>query len=293
MKKSYIKRKISVSRRIFRVFNTLIMIFLVLSVILPFCNIISQSLMNHTVGGITILPIYNKKPDIDLIAYFGAFKYDYFTRATLVSGITTAATTFFGLLITSISAYILIQNDLPGKKLFAYMIIITLAFNAGLIPLFLVMKKIKLLNTLWAVILPLSINAHCIFLMWNYYKTLPKEIFDSAEIDGCTPVNTFLMIVLPMSKAALAAIGLFFAAEAWNEYYAYVAYISNPYKFNMQINMRSMFADWYESPEWSWKINIRTMQAAWIIVISVPMVILSLFAQKFYTPEFTMASVKE
>lgn len=295
MKKSYSKKKTSVSRKIFRVFNTLFMSFLIMSIILPFMSIVTKSLINRSINGLTLLPIYENKFRIDNIAYYTIFKYEFFSKPLLVSLSTTVFVTVFGLLITSISAYLLVQKDMPGIKIFSYMILIMLVYDTGIVPFFIVMKKLELLNSLWAVMIPLIINAYNIILMRNFFEGLPRDILDSAEIDGCTPVQTFINIVLPMSKAVLAAIGFFFAAAAWNEYFGYVVFISSAFKQNFTYRMRDWPADYCVPPEWmeNGAFDYKTMQAAMIIVNALPIIILSLFAQKFYTPEFTMASVKE
>ncbi|MBO5560053.1 MAG: carbohydrate ABC transporter permease [Firmicutes bacterium] len=288
MKKSYSKKKTSVSRKLFRVFNTLFMAFLIMSIILPFVYIFEQSVVNYTLFGakITVPPF-----DWTAVLYKEIFTMKSLYRPLMISVFTTVMTTIFGLIVSSISAYILIQKNMPGRKLFLAMIIIAFVFDAGIIPQFIVIYKLKLLNSLAAVIIPLSLNIFNIVLMKNYFESLPQSILDAAEIDGCTPANTFVKIVLPMSKPALAAIGFFFAAAAWSEYISYVMYINDTLKQNFQYKLREEMAarEFGCAPIW----NPKSLSSACIVVSALPIVILSLFAQKFYTPEFTMASVKE
>ena len=286
------KRKESIPRKIFHIFNTLFFSFLVLSVILPFAKILGQSFSWRELYGLEFFP-HSSIEDIymHILAYRYVFSYNYTKTPIAVSFVTTFLITLFGLLISSVSAFILTQKNMPGRKLFAALLIIALTFDAGIIQKFLVIKKIGLFDTLWAVILPSSLNVFNIFLMKKYFETIPQNILDAAVIDGCSPVDMFIKITLPLSKAALAAIGLSFAVAAWNEYLAYVMYINDYSKYNMQYILRDMFADKTDSPCSS--INLRFRQSAQIVVTALPMIILSLFAQKFYTPEFTMASVKE
>ena len=160
---------------------------------------------------------------------------------------TTVVTTFLGLLISTLGAYVLIQKNMPGVKLFSYLLLFTMIFNGGLIPTFLVMKKIGLLDSLWSVMLPMSMNVYNLVLMRSFFEQLPVSLFEAAEIDGCTPMGIFVKIVLPLSKAALASIGLFFAVAAWSEYFHYVIYIKSTEKYNFQYKLRDLFSDKVET----------------------------------------------
>ena len=113
-------------------------------------------------------------------------------------------------------------------------------FDGGMIPKYLVMKELHLLNTLWAVILPMAINVYNLVLMRNFFEGIPESLFEAAEIDGCSPMRIFFTIVLPLSKAALASIGLMFAVSFWNDYTNFKIYITDNKLFNFQIKLRSM-----------------------------------------------------
>jgi putative aldouronate transport system permease protein len=201
-------------------------------------------------------------------------------------------TTFVGLAISTVGAYILIQKDMPGVKVFGYLLMFTMVFNGGLIPTFLVMKKIGLLDSLWAVILTGALNVYNLVLMRSFFEGLPVSLFEAAEIDGCTPMGIFIKIVLPLSKAALASIGLFFAVAAWSEYFHYVIYIKDTTKYNFQYKLRDLFADKQESME-GMQINLKTLQSAGIIVSIVPFMFIYPFCQKYFMTGVTMGAVKE
>ena len=115
---------------------------------------------------------------------------------------------------------------MPGRKLLANFLLFTMIFNGGMIPTYLVMKALGLTNTLWVVILLPAINVYNLVLMRNFFEGIPASLFESAEIDGCSPMGTFFKIVLPLSKAALTAIGLMFAVQYWNDYTNYKTYIT-------------------------------------------------------------------
>lgn len=274
-------------RAVFVIFNTLFFIAMMVAMIVPILKILCDSLQNKTVYGLQLIP-----DEFNLIAYKYIFSAESLSKPLVISIITTLATTFLGLLISTIGAYILIQRDMPGVKFFGYMLMFTMIFNGGLIPTFLVMKKIKLLDTLWAVILPMSLNVYNLVLMRSFFEGLPTSLFEAAEIDGCTPIGTFIKIVLPLSKAALASIGLFFAVAAWSEYFHYVMYISDTSLYNFQYKLRDLFADKQESMSGD-SINVKTLQSAAIMVSIIPFMFIYPFCQKYFMTGITMGAVKE
>ena len=161
----------------------------------------------------------------------------------LISVITTIVGTFVGLLVVTLGGYVLIQWEMPGRNFFAYMLLFTMIFDGGMIPKFLVIKQLGLINTLWAVILPMAINVYNLVLMRNFFEGIPEALFEAAKIDGCSPMGIFFKIVLPLSKAALASIGLMFAVQFWNDYTNFKIYINKDKLFNFQIKLRNMVMD--------------------------------------------------
>jgi putative aldouronate transport system permease protein len=257
--------------------------------VVPILKILNDSLQNCTVYGLQMIP---KKEFFSWIAYKKIFTTASLRTPILISIYTTAMTTLIGLLISTLGAYVLIQKQMPGVKLFSYLLLFTMIFNGGLIPTFLVMKRIGLLDSLWAVILPMSMNVYNLVLMRSFFEQLPVSLFEAAEIDGCTPMGIFWKIVLPLSKAALASIGLFFAVAAWSEYFHYVIYIKSTEKYNFQYKLRDLFSDKQESVEGE-EINVNTLKSAAIIVSIIPFMFIYPFCQKYFMTGVTMGDVKE
>jgi putative aldouronate transport system permease protein len=263
--------------------------------VVPILKILNDSLQNCTVYGLQMIPkMYNADGDkiFTFIAYKKIFTTTSLRTPILISIYTTAMTTLIGLLISTLGAYVLIQKDMPGVKIFSYLLLFTMIFNGGLIPTFLVMKKIGLLDSLWAVILPMSMNVYNLVLMRSFFEQLPVSLFEAAEIDGCTPMGIFWKIVLPLSKAALASIGLFFAVAAWSEYFHYVIYIKSTNLYNFQYKLRDLFSDKQESVEGE-DINVNTLKSAAIIVSIIPFMFIYPFCQKYFMTGVTMGAVKE
>ena len=266
--------KNSISRKVFDIFNILFLLFLCAAVFVPFIKILSDSLANHSVYG---LNLFGDVPDI--IAYKN-FASPVVQRRLWVSVITTLGVTFFGVLISGIAAYILIQNDMPGVKIFRLLLIIALLFDAGLIPKFLVIKKLGLYNSLWAIILPMSVNVVNIFLLRSYFEELPKSISEAAEIDGCTPLQTFFLIVMPLSRGPLAVIGLLFATAAWNEYIGFIMYISESRKYNLQFDLRDLIDR--KVTVGGTAVNLKTFHCAQIIYTIIPTLVLMPLFMHFF-----------
>ena len=209
----------------------------------------------------------------------------------LISVITTIIGTFVGLLVVTLGGYVLIQWEMPGRNFFAYMLLFTMIFDGGMIPKYLVMKDLHLLNTLWSVILPLSINVYNLVLMRNFFEGVPESLFEAAEIDGCSPMGTFFKIVLPLSKAALASIGLMYAVQFWNDYTNFKIYINKNELFNFQMKLRNMVMD-NDIPD-EGGIDPNTIANAAVIVAILPFAIIYPFCQKYFVQGVNVGAVKE
>lgn len=212
-------------------------------------------------------------------------------RPFVISCITTVIGTFLGLLLVTLGGYVLIQWEMPGRNFLAYMLLFTMIFDGGMIPKYLVMKELHLLNTLWAVILPMAINVYNLVLMRNFFEGIPESLFEAAEIDGCSPMRIFFTIVLPLSKAALASIGLMFAVSFWNDYTNFKIYITDNKLFNFQIKLRSMVME-SDIPNDD-AVDPNTIASATVIVAVLPFAVIYPFCQKYFVQGVNVGAVKE
>lgn len=209
-----------------------------------------------------------------------------------ISLLVTVVGSFFGLTLSTLGAYVLIQWQMPGRNFFAYMLLFTMIFNGGMIPTYLVMKQLNLLNTLWAVILPLSINVYNLVLMRNFFEGIPGSLFEAAEIDGCSPLMIFLRVVLPLSKAAIASIGLMFAVAFWNDYTNFKIYVTKNSLYNFQMKLRALVVD-NDLPPSPGAVSENTIKNATIIVAIIPFMILYPFCQDYFVQGVNVGAVKE
>ncbi len=288
MKEIFSFRSGRASRTIFRIFNFLFMVVLVLLIAIPLMKVLSDSFDRSTIYGLNFWP---KSFSAD--AYRSIFTNKTLFMPLIISIITTVSGTLTGLIITTLGAYVLCQKKLIGRGFFSKFVFITMIFNGGLIPTFIVLKTIGMTNTLWAVILPSAINVFNMVLMRNFFEQIPDSLIEAAEIDGAAPPQTFALVVLPMSQAALASIGLFFAVQYWNEFFQYVMYISSTELYNFQIKLRELvlIQQNYNDPSIVGFGN--TVKNAAVIVAMLPFFVLYPFVQKYFITGVTMGSVKE
>jgi putative aldouronate transport system permease protein len=280
-------KKGSRARTSFVIFNFIFMLLTMAVMLFPVLKILSDSLDVSGNYGLSIIP-----KQVSFAAYKIILSTKALYRPFLVSVYVTVLGTGIGLFLTAIAGYVLIQEDMPGRKLFVYMLLFTMIFSGGLIPTYMTIKSVGLMNSVWAVILPLAINTYNIVLMKNFFQDIPKSLLESAEIDGCTPFGIFLRIVLPMSKPALASIGLFFAVAYWNEFFHFVIYITNTDWYNFQVKLREMILSDNLAPSTGAGVVNKSLQNAAIIVAMVPFMMIYPFLQKYFVKGITLGAVK-
>lgn len=150
------------------------------------------------------------------------------------------AGTFVNMLFTATMAYPLSKSWLRGRNLVLNVIIVTMLFSGGMIPNYLVVKNLQLLDSYWALILPGAVNAFNLIIIKNFFQELPQELEEAAKIDGCSDVGIFVKIILPLSKPALASVGLFYAVSHWNDFFNSLIYLNSTKKFPVQIILRQI-----------------------------------------------------
>jgi len=272
--------------KVFPIVNAIFFLLVSFAIMLPIYKIIINSIDANVTYGFLWLP-----SEFTWGGYLAVITREVLFRPFIISVVTTLIGTFVGLLIVTLGGYVLIQWNMPGRNFFAYMLLFTMIFDGGMIPKFLVVKQLGLINTLWAVILPMAINVYNLVLMRNFFEGIPESLFEAAQIDGCSPMRIFFTIVLPLSKAALASIGLMFAVGFWNDYTNFKLYINNNKLFNFQIQLRSMVID-SDIPN-DGAVSPNTISAAATIVAILPFMILYPFCQKYFVQGVNVGAVKE
>lgn len=276
------------SRALYLIFAYLFLTILMVCMIVPIIKVIVDSLDPTATYGINLWP---KK--IDLVAYKHILNTKSLYRPFFVSVLTTVVGTFVGLLIVTVTAYVITQKDMPGQKLIVKLILFTMMFNGGLIPTYLTVQAFGLMDSIWAVILPLTLSAYNIILMKSFFESIPGTLFEAAEIDGCTPFGIFYKIILPLSKPALASIGLFIAVTMWNDFFHFQIYITDPMWQNFQLKLREMILSESQvgTPTTS-AMSAEMLKSAIVVVVITPFLIIYPFVQKYFVKGVTIGAVK-
>ena len=287
-KNDYSRRSSSINKiKPFDIVLVVIFVLICFLMLIPIYKVLIDSFDLHTSYGMRLLP-----EKFGLAGYRSVFTNPTLSTPFVISTVTTIIGTILGLTLSTLGAYVLIQWDMPGRTLFANLLLFTMIFHGGMIPTYMVMRNLHLTNTLWSVILIPGLNVYNLVLMRNFFEGIPTSLFESAEIDGCTPMRTFFAIVLPLSKAALASIGLMFAVAYWNDYTNYKLYITDSNLFNFQMKLRSMIAG-ADLPTAVGGASESTVQNAAIIVAMIPFMIIYPFCQRYFVEGVNIGAVKE
>lgn len=281
-----VARKKKKKVKIFPIVNVILFLVISLIIMVPIWKVIVDSFDAKAGYGMNFLP-----QTFTLGGYSSILSRVALYRPFLISVVVTIAGTFIGLLLATLGAYVLIQWEMPGRNFFAYMLLFTMIFDGGMVPKYLVMQNLHLLDTLWAVILPMSINVYNLVLMRNFFEGIPESLFEAAQIDGCSPMGIFFKIVLPLSKAALASIGLMFAVTFWNDYTNFKIYIRTDKLYNFQIKLRNMVMDSNIPNDDS--VDPNTIANASTVVAILPFMIIYPFCQKYFVQGVNVGAVKE
>jgi len=272
---------------VFHIINGLFFLVFCFLILLPLWKVLVDSFDLTTGYGMKLFP-----EKFGIAGYTSVFTNKSLYIPLINSVITTVSGTMIGLLLSTLGAYVLIQEDMPGRNMLAFVLLFTMIFNGGMIPTYIVLRKLGLTNTLWSVILLPAINVYNLVLMRNFFEGIPKSLFESATLDGCTPMQTFIRIVLPLSKAALASIGLLFAVAYWNDYTNYKLYITKETLYNFQMKLRSIMMG-SDLPQANNGAVENTVQNAAVIVAIIPFMILYPILQRYFVTGINMGAVKE
>lgn len=221
-----------------RLLTGFVLLVICLVVILPFVGIVSTSLAPvaqvNDAGGFVMWP-----KGLDLGAYESIFAGGVVTRAMVVSIGITVVGTLISLFVSAMLAYALSRPGSYGSGFVLSLVLVSLLFAPGLIPNYLVVKQFGLLDSYWALILPTALSAFNVIVMRSFFMAIPKELIESARIDGAGDFAVFWRIVLPLSKAVLAVIGLFYAVGYWNAFFNALLYINDTAKWPLQLVLRT------------------------------------------------------
>jgi putative aldouronate transport system permease protein len=221
-----------------------------------------------------------------------------FVRSLGVSSFLAVVGTVCSLVITSSLAYALSRKKFKGRKYILILVLFTILFNPGIIPNYLLVRELGLLDSLWSVILVSLSNGWFVILMKGFYDSVPETLVEAATIDGCNDFTAWIRIVLPLSLPAIAAFGLFFAVAYWNQYFNALLYLNDASKWPIQVLLQNMLIDASSSSLGDVDPLMQpppseTLKMAAVIIAIVPILMVYPFLQKHFAKGVMIGSIKE
>jgi putative aldouronate transport system permease protein len=281
-----------VEDRIFNFTVYLILGFCGLAAVFPLMYVLSVSITPFGEvlrnGGFILFP-----REITFTAYQTLLTESNIPGAFRVTLFITVIGTAVNLILTGLMAYPLSRRNLPGRQLFLLLVVFTLIFNGGLIPTYLIVKSVGLLDSVWAMILPNAVWSFNVLIMKSFFEGLPEELFESARIDGAKEFRILLTIVTPLSLPVIMTVGLFYLVGHWNEFFQAIFYVTDRTLFPLQVIVREILMQSQQPLENAENMMpTQTMQMASVIIASLPVIVVYPFLQKYFTKGMLLGSIK-
>lgn len=238
MNKKLNKNNNSIGGFCFDTFNYIFLIFISLTCILPFLYIIAGSFasdIEFRTKAFFIIPEH-----FTIRSYVFIFSSDRFLRSIFVSIFITVVGTLVNLLFTLSMAYPLARKNLMGRNLILNLVIFSMIFSGGMVPHYLVVRGLHMLNTYWSLIIPGAISVGNLIIIKTFFQDLPQGLEEAASIDGCTDLQVLIRIVLPLSMPVIATFGLFYAVGHWNSFFNALLFINDMKKWPLQVLLRQI-----------------------------------------------------
>ncbi|SDQ35503.1 carbohydrate ABC transporter permease [Thermostaphylospora chromogena] len=285
----------SPGRRVFHAVNTVVLIGVMIVTLYPFLNIVARSFSSDEYirsGQVNLLPKGFDLTAYELVASDPMFWTNY--RNTVVYTVTA---TFIAMVLTTSYAYVLSKKHLKGRKFLIGIAIFTMFFNGGLIPNYVLITSLGLKNTIWAIVLPNAINVFNLLVMKTFFENLPDELEEAAAIDGMNTYGILLRIVLPLSKAVLATMVLFYAVSFWNSWFTAFLYMSESELFPVTVYLRNLIAGATTATSAGAATDVAqsvaaSIQSVAIVLTVVPILVVYPFVQRYFVTGVMLGAVK-
>ncbi|OBZ17209.1 MULTISPECIES: carbohydrate ABC transporter permease [Bacillales] len=285
---------LTIGEKVWQAVVYFILIFLSLLCLLPFLYVVAVSVTPESEvlrRGIVIIP-----ESFTFLAYKEVFISHGIGQAYKITLFRTIVGTVLNVFFTVIAAYPLSKKYLPGRSSFLLFIVFTMMFGGGLIPTYLLIRSLGLLDSPWVLIIPHLISAFNLVIIKGFFEQLPAEIEESARVDGASELQSLWRIVLPLSMPVLSTISLFYAVGHWNSYFDAIVYINDSNFMPLQVILRNILLNVAtqsaDSLANSGAVSTFAVQMAAVVVTTVPILIVYPFMQKHFTKGVLLGSVK-
>jgi len=278
--------------------NGLLLVGVLIIVLYPLVFVFSASISNPLVVSRGEMWIFPK--DITFAGYQKVFQNKDILVGYGNTILYTAVGTAINIVMTIMAAYPLSRHNFAGRKAIMFLMVFTMFFSGGMIPSYLIVKKLHMLNTMWALIIPGAVAVWNIIIMRTFFKeSVPNEVQEAAMMDGCSQIQTLLRIVLPLSMPILAVMMLFYSVDHWNAYFSALIYLTDRDKYPLQLVLREILIqnqmDKMAGGSTSMSEQIMFSQSikyAVVIVANIPVFLLYPFLQRYFVKGMTIGAIK-
>ncbi|MHA0856817.1 carbohydrate ABC transporter permease [Paenibacillus sp. CMAA1364] len=290
--------KDSFGEKLFTILNYSFFLILGFIALFPFLNVIAKSFSGEAAvvsGLVSFYPV-----DFQIGTYKLVLGNAQFLNSFKITIIVTVVGTIASLFMTVLAAYPLSKPDLKFRKQLLLIYVFTMLFNGGIIPTYLVMRELELINTMWALFVPGLINVFYMLIIKNFFEALPEGLEESAKLDGASNMRVLFNIILPLAKPVLATVGLFYAVLLWNSYFSAMIYITSPELKTLQLYLKELIASTSEVLTMAGQIDVNrdlnqapeAVRAASIVTATIPILLVYPFLQKHFVKGVLIGSVK-
>ncbi|TYA14609.1 carbohydrate ABC transporter permease [Paenibacillus faecis] len=284
--------------RIFNVFNHVFLALLSLLCVIPLIHVLAVSFSGKAAASANRVGLW--PVDFTLDAYEKTLGNENFIQSLIISVERVVVGTSLSMLVVFLAAYALSKDEkvFRGRNLYSWFFVFTMLFSGGMVPMYILIQKIHLMNTIWALIIPGLVSVWNMILLLNFFRGVPKELEEASLIDGAGHLTTLFRIYLPLSMPAIATLSLFTLVGQWNDWFSGLLYMSDYKKYPLatflqtilvQQDMSKMNVD----PKMLENISQRTVKAAQIFIGAVPVLLIYPFLQKYFVKGIVLGAVKE
>ena len=289
----------SLCDRIFYAVTNIVMGIIALIILYPMVYVVSSSFSSGEAvmsGKVILWPV-----DFSLDGYKMVFQYNTVINGYLNSILYTVLGTTINIVMTMLCAYPLARNTLPFRGFLMFLFAFTMYFSGGLIPSYLLVRNLNIMNTIWALLLPGAISVYNMIIARTFLQTnIPNELLEAAQIDGCNDFKFLFSVILPLSKAIIAVLTLYYAVAHWNAWFNAMIYLNDRNKYPLQLVLRDILivnqlnSDNIADPELAQQLmkTAELLKYSLIVIATVPMMIIYPFVQKYFVRGVMIGSLK-
>ncbi|MGI5899736.1 MAG: carbohydrate ABC transporter permease [Christensenellales bacterium] len=278
----------SAGRKMFIGANAAFIAIICLATIIPFWMVIITSLSSNEVAakeGFVFIP-----KGLELTSYVNVFSSGGYFRAFIRSLWVTVVATALSMLLSTTMAYALAQKELIWRNGFMNLVLITMVIDGGIIPFYMVVRQLGMINSYFSLIIPMAISTYNLILMRNFFRSIPSSLIESARLDGSNEAGILVKIVLPVSVPILAAIMLFYAVGHWNRYFEVVMFINSSNKYTLQVLLRQLI--FHSEGDGTYSVMVNNFKMAVMVIAMLPILLLYPFIQKYFISGLMLGSIK-